>query len=114
MRANKELLRRLPVAKYLGESLIYALEVGHGEADTIIETFISTYPELEEKIMQAALQLERRGEVRGIQQGMQQGMQQGIQARNSEIAQQMLRKGYTFDVVEELTGLSREELHSLQ
>ena len=110
MREHKELVRRLPADRYLSEGLIYVLEVGHGEADEIIDTFILIYPELEEKIMQAALQLERRGEARGIKQGIQ----QGIQTRNLEIAKQMLRKGYAFSTVEELTGLSSERLTSLQ
>ena len=114
MREHKELLRRLPADRYLSQGLIYVLEVGQGEADKIIETFILIYPELKETIMQAAIQLERRGEARGIEQGIQQGMQQGIQTRNLEIAKQMLRKGYTFGAVEELTGLSSERLHSLQ
>ena len=61
-------------------------------------------------IMTYGEQLELRGEKRG----MQQGIQQGMQTRNLEIARNMLRKGYNFDAVEELTGLSSERLHGLQ
>ena len=116
--SNKALLRSQPRVPYLNEGLIYALEVGKEEADKIIEAFFSTYPELKEAIMQAIRQVERRGEVKGrqegIKQGRQEGRQEGRKTRNLEIAEKMLRKGYTFGAIEELTGLSSERLQSLQ
>ena len=41
------------------------------------------------------------------------GIQQGMQTRNLEIAKEMLKKGYTADVVKELAGLAREALKQL-
>ncbi len=46
--------------------------------------------------------------------GREEGREEGIQTRNLEIAKNMLRKGYSLDVVAELTGLSQEELEGLQ
>ncbi|MEM7383276.1 MAG: hypothetical protein AAF400_03115, partial [Bacteroidota bacterium] len=48
-------------APYLEQGLIYALEVGHGSADEIIEAFVGIYPALKESLMQAIRQIERRG-----------------------------------------------------
>ena len=112
--SNKALLRSQPRVPYLNEGLIYALEVGKEEADKIIEAFFSTYPELKEAIMQAIRQVERRGEVKGRQEGIKQGRQEGRQEEKLGIARNMLRKGYTFGAIEELTGLSSERLQSLQ
>jgi predicted transposase/invertase (TIGR01784 family) len=106
MREHKQLVRSLPAGRYLRQGIVYVLEVGKGEADAIIETFVSVYPELKETIMTAARQLERRGEERGMQQGMQQGLER--------TAKNMLRKGYDYSAVKELTGLSDEELKKLQ
>ena len=112
--ANKALLQSQGEIPYVREGLTYALEVGKGKAEQIAEAFASTYPELEGTIMRAIKQIERKGEEKGRKEGRQEGMQQGIQTRNLEIAKGMLRKGYTFDVVEELTGLGSERLHGLQ
>ncbi|MEM7383245.1 MAG: hypothetical protein AAF400_02950, partial [Bacteroidota bacterium] len=50
----------------------------------------------------------------GVQQGMQQGIQQGMQTRNWEIARTMLHNLHLgVDVVEQATGLSKQELASL-
>ena len=54
------------------------------------------------------------GLLEGMQKGMQQGMQQGRQEEKLGLARNMLRKGYTLDAVEELTGLASERLHGLQ
>ena len=64
--------------------------------------------------MQAIRQVERRGEVKGRQEGIKQGRQEGRQEEKLGIARNMLRKGYTFGAIEELTGLSSERLQSLQ
>ncbi|MEM7383119.1 MAG: ISNCY family transposase, partial [Bacteroidota bacterium] len=101
--------------------LIYALEVGHGSADEIIEAFVGIYPALKESLMQAIRQIERRGEVRGIQRGMQEGMQQGIQqgrqegmqTRNWEIARKMLQTGESIEKIARWTGLSEASIRSL-
>ena len=50
----------------------------------------------------------------GMQQGMQQGIQQGMQARSLEIARNMLHQLHLgIEVVQQATGLSRQELARL-
>ena len=48
------------------------------------------------------------------QQLRQQGRQEGIQQGLEKTARNMLKKGYTADIVKELTGLAKEELKQLQ
>ena len=56
----------------------------------------------------------QQGMQQGIQQGMQQGIQQGIakgrQTQKKEIAEQMLKKGLDVKLVEELTGITKQQL----
>lgn len=63
----------------------------------------------------------KKGKQQGLEEGLNKGKQLGLeagklvgmQARNLEIARQMLSKGYQADIVIELTGLSKEELEDL-
>ena len=65
-------------------------------------------------IMTYGQQLELRGEKRGIEQGMQQGMQQGRQEEKLGIARNMLHRLHLgVELVEQATGLSKQELASL-
>ena len=48
------------------------------------------------------------------QEGMQQGMQQGRHNRSLEIAKNMLYKGFAFNVIQELAGISKDELKQLE
>ena len=49
----------------------------------------------------------------GFEQGVEQGVAQGVAQRNAEIAKAMLAKGYDPATVQELTGLSPEEIAAL-
>ena len=56
----------------------------------------------------------QQGVQQGIQQGVQQGRQEGMQTRSLEIAKNMLHQlGLDIEVVEQATGLSRQELACL-
>ncbi len=50
---------------------------------------------------------------KGIEQGRQEGIAQGVARRNAEIAKAMLAKGYDPATVQELTGLTVEEIAAL-
>lgn len=50
---------------------------------------------------------------KGREEGIQQGIQQGMENRNIEIAKNMIRKGFDLSSIQELTGLSKEELEKL-
>ncbi len=64
MKANKEVLRKLPVGAYLNIGVDYALSVGKEKAEEIINSFMLVYPQLKDVIMTAARQLEKRGEIK--------------------------------------------------
>jgi predicted transposase/invertase (TIGR01784 family) len=106
MKANKKLLRELPVDPYLNIGVDYALSVGKGKAEEIIDSFILVYPQLKEIIMTAARQLEKRG----IQQGIQQGMQEG----KLVIAKNMLKEGSDTGFIQRITGLTQEIIETLK
>ena len=50
---------------------------------------------------------------KGIEQGIEQGIERGAARRSAEIAKAMLGKGYTPAEVQELTGLTTEEIAAL-
>ncbi|WP_105209876.1 transposase [Streptococcus suis] len=54
------------------------------------------------------------GRKRGKEEGLQQGLQQGLLDGQLKIAQQMLGKSFSDDLILELTGLSQEELDGLK
>ncbi len=49
----------------------------------------------------------------GFEYGFEQGIEQGVAQRNAEIAKTMLAKGYDPATVQELTGLTVEEIAAL-
>jgi predicted transposase/invertase (TIGR01784 family) len=76
----------------------YALAVGKGKAEDIIEAFSVVYPDFKDTIMTAAKQLEKRG------------MQQGKLA----IAQNMLKDREAIEKIKKWTGLSKEAIEALK
>lgn len=100
------------------EQTIYQLEETNGMR------YVSTIEKMGiEKGIQRGIQkgIERgieqgiqKGMQQGIQQGMQQGIQQGMQHGKQEIAFRMLEKGYTSQMISELTGLDQNEISKLQ
>ena len=69
---------------------------------------------VQQGIQQGVQQGIQQGVQQGIQQGVQQGRQEGMQTRSLEIAKNMLHQlGLDIEVVEQATGLSRQELACL-
>lgn len=50
----------------------------------------------------------------GIQEGMQKGMQKGVLEGKKDVAKQLLIRGYEINEVVECTGISLEEVKTLQ
>jgi len=97
----------------------YMLQAGEAQdARTLLYEMAQRAPQYGDELMTLAEQLKQEGRIEGIQQGMQQGMQQGIQTGEREasrkIAQAMLKKGIPAADIIEMTGISAEELPSLQ
>jgi predicted transposase/invertase (TIGR01784 family) len=105
MQANKELMRKLSAEPYLNTGLDYVLGVGKDKAEDIINSFILVYPKLKDAIMTAATQLRREGE--------KIGMKKGMEKEKSAIAQSMFKKGLASNLIQEVTGLSLEQLKKL-
>jgi len=61
-------------------------------------------------IKQGIKQGMEKGKQEGIQLGIKQGMQKGEYRKAIEIVRRMYRKGLSMDIIEETTGLSRDEI----
>ena len=73
---------------------------------------ITVAQKMRQEAMQQGMQ---KGMQQGREEGMQEGMQAGMQTRSLEIAKNMLLNLHLgMEVVQEATGLSREELNQLQ
>jgi predicted transposase/invertase (TIGR01784 family) len=57
---------------------------------------------------------ERIGIKKGIKKGIEQGIEQGIERTTRELALKMLRRGMERGEVSEITGLSMEQLQTIQ
>jgi predicted transposase/invertase (TIGR01784 family) len=79
-----------------------------------MQVIMQAAPQYSDTIMTAARQLEIRGEKRGEKIGEKRGEKIGEQARNLAIAQNMLKKGYSVQSIQEITGLSKEAIEKLQ
>jgi predicted transposase/invertase (TIGR01784 family) len=55
----------------------------------------------------------RKGLERGLEQGLEKGRQQGIETANIEHAKRMKEKGLEMQLIEEITGLTKEEIEEL-
>ena len=68
--------------------------------------------------MQAAIkevEKERKRKIKeSLQKGLRKGRQEGIQARNLEIAKQMLQEGEPMEKIQKWTGLSEAEINALK
>ena len=56
---------------------------------------------------------EKKGIEKGLKKGRQEGKAEGMEARNLEIAKQMLAKGLDIQLICEMTGLSEQRIRSL-
>jgi len=100
--SHPAIAEKLTATKYVMRSLEYLADVGYHTPEDLLTTFEKVSAKLKETMLTTAQQLEQRGEQRGMQQ------------EKLGIARNMLVKGYSSEVVTELTGLSREALNKLQ
>ncbi|MFJ2976467.1 Rpn family recombination-promoting nuclease/putative transposase [Kluyvera sp. NPDC087067] len=93
----------------------YMLQAGEAQdARTLLYEMAQHAPQYGDELMTLAEQLKQEGRLEGIQQGMQKGLKTGEHEASRKIARAMLEKGFpTADIIE-LTGVSAEELPSLQ
>lgn len=99
---HKELMRKIPASSYINFGVDYALGIGKDKAEEIIGAFADIYPEFKNKIMTAAQQLRK------------EGMQQGMQQEKKVIAKSMVKKGLDINLIQEVTGLSKETIKELK
>lgn len=55
----------------------------------------------------------QKGMEQGLAEGLKQGLKQGKHKKAIQIAKSMLLKNFTPDIISEITGLSLNEIHSL-
>ncbi|MFP5597800.1 Rpn family recombination-promoting nuclease/putative transposase [Kluyvera sp. 142486] len=93
----------------------YMLQAGEAQdARTLLYEMAQRAPQYGDELMTLAEQLKQEGRIEGIQQGMQQGIQTGEREASRKIARAMLEKGIATADIIEMTGVSAEELPSLQ
>ena len=93
----------------------YMLQAGEAQdARTLLYEMAQRAPQYGDELMTLAEQLKQEGRVEGIQQGVQQGLQTGKREAARHIAQALLKKGMSVEDIIEITGLSADELPSLQ
>lgn len=93
----------------------YMLQAGEAQdARTLLYEMAQRAPQYGDELMTLAEQLKQEGRIEGIQQGMQQGMQTGEREASRKIARAMLEKGIPAIDIIEMTGVSADELPSLQ
>lgn len=93
----------------------YMLQAGKAQdARTLLFEMAQHAPQYGDELMTLAEQLKQEGRTEGIQQGIQEGMHTGEREASRKIAQAMLKKGISVADVIEMTGITAEELPSLQ
>ena len=93
----------------------YMLQAGEAQdARTLLYEMAQRAPQYGDELMTLAEQLKQEGRNEGIQQGMKQGIQTGEREASRKIARAMLEKGIPVADIIEMTGVSAEELPSLQ
>jgi hypothetical protein len=69
---------------------------------------------LEQGLKQGLKQGLEQGLEQGLQQGIKKGLNNGIEQKARDVAIRMLNKGFSLDVIAEVTCLSKEEVKTLQ
>ena len=97
----------------------YMLQAGEAhDARTLLYEMAQRAPQYGDELMTLAEQLKQEGRTEGIQQGIQEGILEGMHTGEREasrkIAQAMLKKGISVADIIEMTGITAEELPSLQ
>lgn len=97
----------------------YMLQAGKAQdARTLLFEMAQHAPQYGDELMTLAEQLKQEGRTEGIQQGIQEGILEGMHTGEREasrkIAQAMLKKGISVADIIEMTGITAEELPSLQ
>ncbi|EMC8781251.1 hypothetical protein VMZ82_004162 [Providencia rettgeri] len=80
----------------------------------IVEKLSEQAERHKEAIMNIAQRLQDKGEKIGWEKGREEGREEGMREAKIVMARSLLKNGVSLDLIIESTGLSREELISLQ
>ncbi len=64
--------------------------------------------------MTAAFKLQQEARQEGIQEGIREGIREGMYSKTIDMAKYMVIKGFDLNSIQELTGLSKEEIERLK
>lgn len=88
----------------------YMVQAGEtADPESFIRELAERSPQQKETLMTIAEKLEQKGVAKGLQQGRQEGRLEG----RLEVAHKMLARGLDFAAVQEMTGLTADELKQL-
>ncbi|QCR06973.1 Rpn family recombination-promoting nuclease/putative transposase [Brenneria nigrifluens DSM 30175 = ATCC 13028] len=98
--------------------LVYMIKSGNTRSvPHFTQILTETLPQHREEIMTIAQQLEqigfKKGMQQGIEKGIEKGMEKGIKTSTRQIARQLLLKGMDKETVQQITGLTPEEVAQL-
>ncbi|PWC09193.1 Rpn family recombination-promoting nuclease/putative transposase, partial [Brenneria corticis] len=94
--------------------LVYIIKSGNTRSvPHFTQVLTEKLPQHREEIMTIAQQLEQIGFKKGMQQGMEKGIEKGIKTSTRQIARQLLLKGMDKETVQQITGLTPEEVMQL-
>jgi len=101
----------------------YMIQAGETpDINGFLDKLAQALPQHKDELMTIAKRLEQIGREQGIQQGIEQGLQQGIAKGHEDgereaslkIARNMLAKGFDYQAVIEMTGLTQDDLQQIK
>ena len=101
LKEHKEVAEQFAEHKYIDRALIYLLEVGDHDESELRDALKSASEKLEDKMLTTGRKIENRGR------------REGRREEKYSVARNMLNLHLGIDVVQQATGLSRQELSSL-
>lgn len=96
---------------YIKNTLYYVMNKANISDKIQFKNALEAIPEIEEKGLMSTMAEDYINE--GIKKGVQQGVQQGILQKSKDIALKLLQVGMCCSEISKITGLSREEIKSL-
>ncbi|HFI0577724.1 TPA: hypothetical protein ACGO28_001381 [Streptococcus suis] len=71
------------------------------------------FGELESSYIRGRRLGKEEGRAEGLEEGRAEGLEEGLEKGRIEIAYQMLREGFSYELIEKLTGLSSVQINQL-
>ena len=110
---HKEAAEQFAENTYIDRCIEYLLEVSEHTEEDLLAAFEAAAPQLKKTMLTTRQQIEKRVMKVGRKEGKKEGIQLGRQELQEEMAERMLLKGMDVHLIEDLTGLSSQEIMKL-